>query len=659
MPRSTTPRVAGTAVAGTDYISTDKHALHHPRRQHLQHLQHPQLSTIWPSSGSVTVNLSLSSAGSAILGSPSTATLTINYSSTDHWPTTNQTPTGAANGSNAEWQVGDNPLTIVTDPGDGNSYTPTTTPFVSPPLVYNSDSVDVRPVVVVNFASYASGPVPSQIEAKLTWNGVAGSWITYCHHRPLGRRRLPAGHPGSPPRSAAPGADAFTVNLDASFASWGDVVRTVTGYADVVVNSASAVGPGWALGGVDQLVSVSGGVLFVYGVGGSRFFASAGGGSFTSPPDDTGTLVQNGDGTYTYTDIHQTKTDFNSSGYMTRLVDANGIGPTYTYSASLLSTITGPDGGLVTLAYDGSNLLQSITAPGGRVTSISRSGSNLASVTLPDGEAATFSLRQQQPRHQRALGRHKHHVHVRFDDASTHGQQLGAGRDHEPERRRAGRPGDEPGHLIEPSGGGGDGRPRARHDLYARSRRAGHKAGCPRRRRYHLGARLRGAADGGDRPAEPDHFVRLRLGGGPDARDLPGRHGGHLRVQQHVPLRNGGHRPTSWQAQRVLLRFERQPGSPTDSLNRVTTYTYTAGGKQLQTVTDPLNHTTTYLYSATRQLTGMIDPLGDRTTYAYDSAGDLHGRNRPPGAGDHQPVRRHAAPDRANRSPRRPDDVCV
>src|SRR5262245_30113160 len=86
----------------------------------------------------------------------------------------------------------------------------------------------------------------------------------------------------------------WQVEVKASFSNRGDVDRILTGNVGVVVNGMSnPFGPGWSLSALDSLVSVTGGMLWVSGDHGSRFFASAGGSSYTSPANDFGALVKN------------------------------------------------------------------------------------------------------------------------------------------------------------------------------------------------------------------------------------------------------------------------------------------------------------------------------------------------------------------------------
>src|SRR5205823_2825038 len=107
----------------------------------------------------------------------------------------------------------------------------------------------------------------------------------------------------------------------------------------------------------------------VYGAGGRRFFASAGGGAFTSPADTFGTLVQNNDNTYTYTAKDQTQTKFDTSGKITAVVDPHSLAITYTYSSGRLDTVQTPDGGVTTFSYTtalGITHYTAIAEPGGR-----------------------------------------------------------------------------------------------------------------------------------------------------------------------------------------------------------------------------------------------------------------------------------------------------
>src|SRR5262249_28267413 len=104
--------------------------------------------------------------------------------------------------------------------------------------------------------------------------------------------------------------------VTAMFPDGSTITQDFTGSAQEVSNDASPYAPGWSLAGVDQLVPGPGGVLWVYGSGGSRFFAQGPGSTFVSPSNDFGSLVKNPDGTFTYTAKNQVRWRFNSQGHL-------------------------------------------------------------------------------------------------------------------------------------------------------------------------------------------------------------------------------------------------------------------------------------------------------------------------------------------------------
>src|SRR5262249_33682591 len=206
------------------------------------------------------------------------------------------------------------------------------------PLVYNSDTVDVHPVVAVEVDTVGGGPIPTEIDARLTWDGgTPGSWGA------LSTSRHSSGDPyylalQTSSAVSTTGRYSFSVDVKATFSSRGDVRRTVSGNDLVVANDSSAIGAGWSLGGIDRLVSVTGGLVWVYGMGGARYFASAGGNNYTTPAGAFGTLVKNGDNTFTYTAKDKSLWKFDTSGYPTRVQDGAGIGATLTYTSGRLPT---------------------------------------------------------------------------------------------------------------------------------------------------------------------------------------------------------------------------------------------------------------------------------------------------------------------------------
>src|SRR5204863_3225894 len=102
----------------------------------------------------------------------------------------------------------------------------------------------------------------------------------------------------------------------------------------------SGFGPGWGLAGLDQLIADGSGALWISGAtGGTRYFALTGG-VYVSPANDFGTLVKNGNNTFTYTAPDQTKINFDTSGNLVSVVDSDGQTQTVAYSAGKVASIT-------------------------------------------------------------------------------------------------------------------------------------------------------------------------------------------------------------------------------------------------------------------------------------------------------------------------------
>src|SRR5262249_37896160 len=148
---------------------------------------------------------------------------------------------------------------------------------------------------------------------------------------------------------------------------------------------------GWSISGVNTLVVNALGALMVYGSGGGRFFRAASGGAFLSPPGDFGTLVRNGDGTYTDTDKDRTAYKYDSSGNAISVTDPQGLSRTFQYSGGNLTGLTEPDGSVTTFQFSG-GLLSSVQVPGPRTYSFGHGpGGDVTSVTYPDGSTRTFT----------------------------------------------------------------------------------------------------------------------------------------------------------------------------------------------------------------------------------------------------------------------------
>src|SRR5262249_14285308 len=108
-------------------------------------------------------------------------------------------------------------------------------------------------------------------------------------------------------------------------------------------------GAGWGIAGVDRLFFNCDGVSWVTGSGDSRFFPANADGTYTSPPEDFGHLVQLPDFSFVYTAKDQTRWLFNPQGLLTAVVDTHGIARSYAYdNEDRLVGVLAPDGGQTT-----------------------------------------------------------------------------------------------------------------------------------------------------------------------------------------------------------------------------------------------------------------------------------------------------------------------
>ncbi len=221
-------------------------------------------------------------------------------------------------------------------------------------LNYQSGTVSVAPVIQFT-GSWLS--LPASVSARLTWNGTPQATVTYGTTGNYSADTLVLDL--QTPTVSASGAYPWSLTVTPS--GYSSVTYSGTVYVDV--SSASegvTAGMGWTIEGVDRLISTTGGVEWKDGNGNGRFFAAGLLGPFTSPTGDFGTLTQNMDGSYSYVGKGSLTTEhFNSSGYETGLVTADGLYTTITYSGSELTGIATPDGRFATFGYDGSGNLQS------------------------------------------------------------------------------------------------------------------------------------------------------------------------------------------------------------------------------------------------------------------------------------------------------------
>lgn len=155
----------------------------------------------------------------------------------------------------------------------------------------------------------------------------------------------------------------------------------------------SPLGHGWTHTFDMALATAPSGAVTVRQEDGSEVtFQPNGSGGFTAPPRVLATLVQNGDGTYTFTrKMTSDSYVFSSAGQLVSEADRNGYQTILSYSGGRLSTVTDTAGRTLTFAYSGSHI-SSVTDPAGHVTSFQYDANgDLTKATDPLGHEWAFT----------------------------------------------------------------------------------------------------------------------------------------------------------------------------------------------------------------------------------------------------------------------------
>jgi RHS repeat-associated protein len=269
----------------------------------------------------------------------------------------------------------------------------------SPALVYNSGtSGNVYPIVEASYTSNPGLGVPTELQARLDWGNTgtfpdSGAWTPFT---------IGSGHSAGDTYDLAlqvssavtsTGYYPYVIQVQATY---GGTSYIYSGYgqdAVVVEGTADPYGQGWSLAGVDQLVAVNGGVLWVDGATASaRFFAALPNGNFVSPANDFGTLTSQND-VYVYTATDQTQWLFDSGGLLSAIVSPDGSKRIFNYNSNdAVSSITDADGSTAFFDYNGSGKLDEIEAPGYRFDYVNINGAgDLTSIIDADGGVRTFT----------------------------------------------------------------------------------------------------------------------------------------------------------------------------------------------------------------------------------------------------------------------------
>ncbi len=261
-------------------------------------------------------------------------------------------------------------------------------------LAYRSSSI-TKPIIAINTQLAPGINVPTSLSARITLNGVAGTWYSY------NTSGLQTGQ-----------AMRFALQADGSALTTGiydytvEVTSTVNGVASTqsftgkqpIVNRASSeFGAGWGLNGLDRLFDSTAGALAVRGNGDWYWFSKSGS-TYQHALGDTSysNLVKNGDNTFTLTSKTGIVSNFSTLGLLTTRKDPNNNTITFAYAdrnadsiAAELISITDPFGRVTNFNYT-SGKATSISHFSGRTTTLTYTGSNLTgyTVTDPDGAGA-------------------------------------------------------------------------------------------------------------------------------------------------------------------------------------------------------------------------------------------------------------------------------
>jgi RHS repeat-associated protein len=520
-------------------------------------------------------------------------------------------------------QLGDVPVSAPLD----LDQSPGTSQSGDPALVYNSDSVTGAPVLQVAMQAPNNAALPSSLQAQLTWNGVQQSAVTF---------NVPsAAGPGSVlvlglqvPAVSSTGRDGWSVTVTPS----GGSGMTTSGSTFVVLQTGSSFGSGWTLSNMDQLVSIAAdsygpaGMLRAYGTGEWRFYASAGGGSYTSPAGDNGTLSSSG-GAYTYTIPDGQTWNFNSSGQETSWVSPDGHETlAFSYSSGQLSTLTAIDGASTTFSYSGS--LVSTIQTGSRTVTLTYSGTDLTQVTNPDGGAHTFGYATGHLLDSDQLGGVQDswsYASINTLATYTWGglsgvQQSPSVTGYNPALLTGLPSGPTPVAAVGPA------QASATDALGHTTLWQFDAQGRPLQETQPNGGVWTWARDSNGRvtvQTDPLHRVTTIAydsSGYPTQVTQPD---GSTLGYQYQSSFHALTQATDERGHITTFTYDSQGHELTmvNALNQTTTFGWTTGGL-LQTVTDPLGHTTTLQYDSSRRLTQTTDPLNNATQFSYDGNGN-------------------------------------
>jgi RHS repeat-associated protein len=502
-------------------------------------------------------------------------------------------------------------------------------------IVYNGAAVPGDPVDQVTVGTAAGGTPPASVTNVLNWNsGGNQATVTYNSTGLSGGDVLVMDVQSTTAVNAS-GAYSYSVQI-----ATGGLPTTKSGTAYYAMSNntdGDSAGVGWSIIGVNQLVSVSGGVIWKDGQGNGRFFAGSfmlGGGTYTNPKGEFGTLTKNMDGTVTYTSAGGLYTIYFASpssgiSYETRKVTADSQTTTFTHSGTELTGIATPDGRLVTLTYDGNGDLHTVQLPSGTATLTHDGSHNLTGIQRPDSSVLTFAYDgssrmtvAKTPDTTTTFTYDGHGMLSQVDrglsDITTFAPELSHGF------------GATAGALPANVAVVADALSRATTYMLDGDGQIIQELtpdGAAQQFTYDSNYHMRTAADGLNRLTVNKYSLLtgelLDSTTSPDGGTTSYGYDATLKEVTSIedPLTN-----------RTTITYTGSGDMSTyeDPSGGVTTYTWSGG--LLQTKTDPDGHVTSYVYDGNNDLIAVIAPSGLRTTYGYDAAGRRTSVEQPDGS---------------------------
>jgi RHS repeat-associated protein len=184
----------------------------------------------------------------------------------------------------------------------------------------------------------------------------------------------------------------FHLFTDVSIPGRGLPLSFVRTYNTLSASQSGPLGYGWTHSYNVFLTTDTSGNVTVHEENGDLITFSPNGSSYQAPSRVQGTLVKNGDGSFTLNRKNQTHLTFTAAGQLTKEVDRNGYATNLAYQNNQLSAVTDPSGRSLALSYGSNGLLSQIVDPASRKVSFAYdTNGNLTQVTDANSGVTKFT----------------------------------------------------------------------------------------------------------------------------------------------------------------------------------------------------------------------------------------------------------------------------